>query len=177
MTDEFETTVRVGPEARMVRLLDDSLGYLLAILIFAMMILTFVDVVGRQVFDSPVPAGFEITELMVGYTIYLGLPLICARSEHISIGLFEHLFKGAIKRIQGVVLNVLLGVLTLIWTRELWIHAAKLDQHNEILMFLKIERAPFIYVMCAFTLLAAVIFFFLAWVRLREPGNTPQGGG
>jgi TRAP-type C4-dicarboxylate transport system permease small subunit len=177
MTDEFGATVRVGLEARMVRLLDHTLGYLLAILVFVMMILTFVDVVGRQVFDSPVPAGFEITELMVGYTIYLGLPLICARREHITIGLFEHLFKGDFQRIQGVVLNVLFGVLTLIWTRELWVHADKLAQHNEILMFLKIERAPFIFVMCGFTLLAAVIFFILAWIRLREPQNAPQGSG
>lgn len=177
MSDELTTTARVGPEAHMVRLLDQTLGYLLAVLIFVMMTLTFVDVVGRQIFNSPVPAGFEITELMVGYTIYLGLPLICARREHITIGLFEHLFKGEIRRIQGVVLNVLFGVLTLIWTRELWIHAGKLAQHNEILMFLKVERAPFIYVMCGFTLMAAAIFFILAWVKLREPTGPAQGDG
>lgn len=177
MPDNLTTALGVGLEARIVRLLDLSLGYLLAILIFAMMVLTFVDVVGRQVFDAPVPAGFEITELLVGYTIYLGLPLICARQEHITIGLFENMFTGIVRRIQGVVLNVLFGVLTLIWTHELWIHAGKLAQHNEILMFLKVPRAPFIYVMCGFTLLAAAIFFLLAWARLREPTGIARDGG
>jgi TRAP-type C4-dicarboxylate transport system permease small subunit len=177
MSDDVNSVVRVGLEARMVSLLDLSLGYLLAVLVFVMMCLTFVDVVGRQIFDSPVPAGFEITELMVGYTIYLGFPLICARREHITIGLFEKFFTGIVRRIQGVVLNVLFGVLTLIWTRELWIHSGKLAQHKEILMFLKIERAPFIYVMCGFTLLAAAIFFILAWVRLREPADVTKDGG
>lgn len=161
----------------MVRLLDVTLGYLLAILIFVMMVLTFVDVVGRQVFDAPVPAGFEITELLVGYTIYLGLPLICARREHITIGLFENLFTDRVRHIQGVVLNVLFGGLTLIWTHELWIHAGKLAQHNEILMFLKIPRAPFIYVMCGFTLLAAAVFFTLAWARLRDTTGVTRDGG
>ena len=146
MSDDLTAAMGVGLEARIVRVLDLTLGYLLAVLIFGMMALTFVDVVGRQVFDAPVPAGFEITELLVGYTIYLGLPLICARQEHITIGLCENLFSEFVQRIQGVVLNVLFGVLTLIWTRELWIHAGKLAQHNEILMFLKVPRAPFIFV-------------------------------
>lgn len=177
MSDDLTTTAGVDLEARMVRLLDHTLGYLLAVLIFVMMILTFVDVVGRQFFDAPVPAGFEITELLVGYTIYLGLPLICARREHITIGLFENLFTGIMRRVQGVVLNVLFGGLTLLWTYELWIHAGKLAQHNEILMFLKIPRAPFIYVMCGFTLLAAAIFFIFAWARFREPAGAARESG
>ena len=45
MSDDLTTTAGVGLEARMVRLLDLTLGYLLAVLIFVMMILTFVDVV------------------------------------------------------------------------------------------------------------------------------------
>ncbi len=158
----------------MARLLDRTLGYLLAALIFVMMVLTFVDVVGRQAFNSPVPAGFEITELLMGYTIYLGLPLICARREHITIGLLDNLFKGTARRIQGAVLNGLFGVLTLIWTREVWIHANKLASHHEILMFLKIPIAPFIYALCAFTLLAAMVFFVLAWVRARGAPPPPR---
>jgi len=176
MSNDFTTTAGVGLEAHMKRLLDLTLGYLLAVLIFFMMILTTVDVVGRQFFDAPVPAGFEITELLVGYTIYLGLPLICARREHITIGLFENLFTDRVRRIQGVLLNVLFGGLTLIWTHELWIHAGKLAKHNEILMFMKVPRAPFIYVMCGFTLLAAAVFFILAWARMRDAaGVTPDG--
>ena len=161
----------------MARLLDRTLGYLLAALVFVMMVLTFIDVVGRQVFNYPVPAGFEITELLMGYTVYLGLPLVCARQEHITIGVLDHLYKGVARRIQGAVLNGLFGVLTLIWTRELWIHAGKLASHNEILMFLKIPVAPFVYGMCVFTLLAAAVFFVLAWARSREAPPTPQVDG
>ena len=161
----------------MVRLLDRSLGYLLAALVFVMMVLTFVDVVGRQAFNYPVPAGFEITELLMGYTVYIGLPLVCARQEHITIGLLDHLYKGVARRIQGVVLNGLFGVLTLIWTRELWIHAGKLASHNEILMFLKAPVAPFVYCMCVFTLLATAVFFTLAWTRFRGAPPRPSSDG
>jgi len=177
MSDDVVTSAAEELEARMARFLDRTLGYLLAGLVFVMMVLTFVDVVGRQAFNAPVPAGFEVTELLMGYTVYLGLPLVCARQEHITIGLLDHLFKGAARRIQGVVLNGLFGVLTLIWTREVWIHANKLASHNEILMFMKIPVAPFVYGMCLFTLLAAAVFFVLAWVRARgAPPATPVDG-
>ena len=177
MLDDVGTAAGEDLEARMARLLDRTLGYLLAAFVFVMMVLTFVDVVGRQAFNYPVPAGFEITELLMGYTVYLGLPLVCARHEHITISVLDHLYKGVARRVQGVVLNSLFGVLTLIWTRELWIHAGKLASHNEILMFLKIPVAPFIYGMCVFTLLAAAVFFVLAWTRARQALAPPQVDG
>ena len=177
MSDDVDTPAAVDLEARMARLLDRTLGYLLAALVFVIMILTFVDVVGRQAFNYPVPAGFEITELLMGYTVYLGLPLVCARQEHITINVLDHLYKGAARRIQGVALNSLFGVLSLIWTREVWIHADKLAGHNEILMFLKIPVAPFVYGMCVFTLLAAAVFFVLAWGRARQALPMPQADG
>ena len=95
-------------EDRLVRLLDQTLGMVLAVLVFAMMVLTFLDVLGRQALNSPVPAAFEITEVMMGFTVYLGLPVISARREHLTIGLLDYLFTGAVRRIQGVVLNLLI---------------------------------------------------------------------
>ena len=177
MSNGADTAVGDCMEARVARLLDHTLGYLLAALVFIMMLLTFVDVVGRQGFDAPVPAGFEITEILMGFTVYLGLPLVCARREHITIGLLDHLFKGKVRRVQGIVLNTLFGVLTLVWTRELWVHAGKLAAQSEILMFLKIPIAPFVYGMCALTLLSAVIFFILAWSKPSErPVVAPSDG-
>ena len=101
-------------EDRLVRLLDQTLGMVLAVLVFAMMVLTFLDVLGRQALNSPVPAAFEITEVMMGFTVYLGLPVISARREHLTIGLLDYLFTGAVRRIQGVVLNLLMGA-SLVW--------------------------------------------------------------
>jgi TRAP-type C4-dicarboxylate transport system permease small subunit len=177
MPDELKTPAAVDPEARMARLLDLSLGYLLAALVLVMMLLTFVDVVGRQGFNAPVPAGFEVTELLMGFTVYLGLPLVCARGEHITIGLLDNLFRGHARRIQGIVLNLLCCLMTLVWTRELWIHAGKIAADEEVLMFLKIGKAQFIYAMFGLTLLAAAVFLVLAWTRFRTPLHTPGNGG
>ena len=167
-----------GPtfEDRLARLLDLSLGMVLAVLVFAMMLLTFFDVVGRQGFNAPVPAAFEITELMMGFTVYLGLPVVSARREHLTIGLLDHLFTGAVKRVQAVVLNLLVGGVCMVWAREVWIQADALADQNELMMFLQIRIAPFVYAMSALTVVAALIFLALALRAVRAPPAPPRQG-
>jgi len=158
----------------LVKALDMSLGIVLAILIFAMMILTFLDVLGRQGFNAPVPAAFELTELMMGFTVYLGLPVISARREHLSIGLLDYLFTGKVRRIQGFVLNLLVGACCVFWAREVWIQGDALVAQNELKMFLQVQIAPFVYVMSVLTVVAAAIFFVLAARALWTPPPPPK---
>ncbi len=166
-----------GLERRLAHCLDVTLGGLLAVLVFAMMALTFVDVFGRQAFNAPVPAGFEVTEVMMGFTVYLGLPIVCARQDHITIGLLDRLFSGPARRIQKFLVNLLAGALSLFWTREMWIQAEALDQANELMMFLQIETGVFVYGMAVLTLMAAAILLFLAVIALAGPGEGHGRGG
>ena len=44
-----------------------------------MMLLTFVDVVARYLFNRPIRGAFEVTELMLLVLIFAGLPLVSSR--------------------------------------------------------------------------------------------------
>jgi TRAP-type C4-dicarboxylate transport system permease small subunit len=156
-----------GAEARMARLFDRTLGAVLSLLVFIMMGLTFVDVFGRLAFNSPLPGGYEITQMAVGLVVYLGLPVVSARREHITIGLIEHLFPRGFRRVQHAVINLVLGLMTVAWGREVWTQAATLDVRNELFMNLQIKVAPVVYVMGGLTFLAAAAFLVLAWCHLR----------
>ncbi|MFK5977916.1 MAG: TRAP transporter small permease [Rhizobiaceae bacterium] len=57
-----------------------------AFLLFVMA-MTFVDVVGRYVFNSPLIFGVELTEQAMGLIILLGLALTTFRRGHISVDL------------------------------------------------------------------------------------------
>ena len=175
MPGEFGPRTGIAFEDRLARGLDATLGVVLAVLVFAMMALAFIDVLGRQTIDRPIPAGFEVTELMMAFTVYLGLPVVCARREHITIGLLDRLFKGRIKRAQHCVLNLLMGGLSAVWAREVWIQADALAAANELLMFLQIRTSIFVYAMSLLTAAAAAIFLALAWQVLRAPRGDAQG--
>jgi hypothetical protein len=60
------------------RWLRRGLGGLASALLFFMMALTFVDVVGRYLFNTPVYGGFEMTEVALATLIFAGLPLVTA---------------------------------------------------------------------------------------------------
>jgi Na+-translocating ferredoxin:NAD+ oxidoreductase RnfD subunit len=104
---------------------------------------------------------------------YIGLPVVCARREHITIGILDKLFRGAVKRIQQTIINLLLGILTLIWAREVWIQADALAASGELLMFLRLPVAPAVYVMGVLTFLAAGTLFALAWFVARGDISAP----
>lgn len=51
--------------------------------------LTFVDVLGRRLFNTPVFGATDITEHLMAVIIFAGLPLLTARRGHLSIDLFD----------------------------------------------------------------------------------------
>lgn len=57
--------------------------------IFVMMVLTFIDVIGRYVFHEPIFGGTEIISAILALTIFSGLGVINARDDHITVELFE----------------------------------------------------------------------------------------
>jgi TRAP-type transport system small permease protein len=159
----------------LTRILDRTLGLVVAAIMFFMMVLTFVDVVGRQAFDSPVSGGGELTEIALGFVVYIGLPLVCLRREHITIGLMAGVLKGRVRQAQHILLNLLFAGVTFVWARQVWIQGESLSAANNELMFLKVSIAPFVFVMSGFAFFAMVIFLFLAWCYLR--GAEPKTGG
>lgn len=64
-----------------------------SVVLFIMMVLTFVDVIGRYVFHKPIFGGTEIISALLALTIFAGLGVINARDDHIVVELFEDRFQ------------------------------------------------------------------------------------
>jgi TRAP-type C4-dicarboxylate transport system permease small subunit len=143
-----------------------ALAATLAAMVFLLMLITLVDVLGRNLFNLPLPASFEITRLTLGMMVFVALPLISANDEHVTIGLFNGLFRGRAAHRKQFVVSLFVAFLCAVWARELWVQAAALAQQNEVMMFLKIRLAPFVYAMSVLTLLTALIHLVQAWLKL-----------
>ncbi|HTQ77596.1 MAG TPA: TRAP transporter small permease [Burkholderiales bacterium] len=68
-----------------------ALGVIAAAALFAMMLLTFVDVIGRYGFHHSIFGAAEIVECLMMVSVFAGLAFITARNEHISVTLLEPL--------------------------------------------------------------------------------------
>ncbi len=78
-----------GAARRILKKTITTLETISCVVIFIMMILTFIDVIGRYVFHSPIFGGTEIISALLALTIFSGLGVINARDDHIVVELFE----------------------------------------------------------------------------------------
>jgi TRAP-type transport system small permease protein len=61
----------------------------LVIMLSAMVLLTFTDVVGRRLFNTPVFGANDITEHLMAIIVFAGLPLLTLQRGHLSIDLLD----------------------------------------------------------------------------------------
>jgi TRAP-type transport system small permease protein len=76
-------------------------------ILFIMMLLTFVDVTGRYIFNSPLPALHEIISFMMPGLIFCILPLVCSKEEHVTIDLLDAFVPKRVKRLQAIFVNLI----------------------------------------------------------------------
>ena len=141
------------------RVVAPALGALAALVLFAMMTLTCVDVIGRYFFSRPIFGGFELTEMMLAAMIFLGLPLVTLRNEHITVDVLDPVTPDWLFRVQHIVACAI-GMLStgyLAW--RLWMRATTLYTAGETTAQLKIKLGYLAYSMSLLMALTAVALF------------------
>lgn len=156
---------------RVVYLTTRLLGLVGAILMFSMMALTFVDVWGRYIFDSPVPGGFEVTELMMATLIFAGLPLITLHDEHITVDLFEQFFPKSLLRWRDALIGVLCTVMLAVLSYRMWLKAEEQVEYGDRTAALYIPVAPVTYFMAVAAALSCVLLMILTWAKITNHRN------
>jgi len=156
-----ETAASPGRHERVRAALVTALGFVAAIVLFILMMLTTVDVIGRYVFNRPVAGAFEITEMMLAALIYCGLPLVSQRREHIVIDTFDRFMSRGVRRALDMAAEVLcsatlFGLAWLVFRR-----AVRVLAYGDTTTVLKLPQAPVVYLMAAMLLATAVIHLAL----------------
>lgn len=78
-----------GPIGRSQRRLVKFLEYVGAVILAGIMVLTIVDVVARYLFQNPIAASFEVTEMAMQIMIYLCMAVAVASNDHIRVTLID----------------------------------------------------------------------------------------
>lgn len=140
-----------------------------AILMFAIMALTVVDVVGRYGFNAPVKGSIEAIELMLGVLIYTAIPLACARAEHIRIDLLDYLLGERARRIQRLVGDAATAIVMAFLAWRLYERGAQFAQFRDTSSHLGVPLAPVAWTMAALAALTVVVVLrdFLNALRVR----------
>ncbi len=162
---------------RVVNLATRMLGVVGAVLLFLMMTLTFVDVWGRYIFNSPIPGGFEVTELMMATLIFAGLPLVTQHDEHITVDLIDHFFPKSMLRWRDVLVGVLSTVMVAVLSYRMWLKAMEQVDYGDRTAALYIPVAPVTFFMSITTALTCLLLMILTWARFTGRRDSDAKSG
>jgi TRAP-type C4-dicarboxylate transport system permease small subunit len=142
-----------------------------ALALFAMMLLTFADVMARKFLPSSIIGAVELTELLMLVMIYFALPLASFAGEHIAFDLFDRLLPAAWLRWQhrlahGLTALVFGGAAWLVWER-----AQRTARMGDMTSALEIRLAPYHYLAAALLGLTAAAHAWLSWKAIAGMGK------
>ena len=125
-----------------------------------MMLLTFVDVVARYVFNRPLRGAFEITELMLVVLIFAGLPLVSYADEHVTMDFIDRMLGGRARGLLERAVHAACAAIMLLLTWLVWLKADRIWAYRDATDVLRIVYGPFVYFMAVMIGLAGLIHLY-----------------
>jgi TRAP-type C4-dicarboxylate transport system permease small subunit len=150
---------------RWKRRADALLGVVASAILFAMMLLTVVDVVARYVFNRPLRGAFEVTELMLLVLIFAGLPLVSFADEHAVMDFIDRVLGPRSQRRLERFVQLLNGAFMFLLTWLVWLKANRIWGYRDTTDVLRIVYGPFVYFMAVTLALAGVIHLYKTFER------------
>ena len=146
------------PSGRFTRLLEAGSAVLLVVL----MAIVFIDVLGRNLFNRPLPWGTEVLEVVLASMVFLIYPVLAAQSGHITVDLIQ--VRPSLQRVQralaALVGAIVFGVIAWCVARQ----AVRSAGYGDASAMLGIPTAWVLGGMSVFSVLT-VIAFLLAMVK------------
>jgi TRAP-type C4-dicarboxylate transport system permease small subunit len=150
-----------------------TLALISCLILFMMMALTFVDVGGRYLFNSPLPALAEIISFMMAGLVFGALPMVCFYEGHVTIDLFDSFVPRRLKRWQGVAVNVVSAAAMVFIAWRLWDKSMDHLTYGQATDELLLPLWPFSMGMAILSVVAAIAQFAAAGAYLIGVRDDP----
>ena len=124
--------------------------------LLALMVIVFVDVTGRSLFNHPLPWGTELLEVLLATMVFVLYPVLALRGEHILVDLVPvpRSLRSAQRVLAGTVGALLFAVIAYCCARQ----ALRSASYGDASAILGIPTAWVLWGMALFSALSALVF-------------------
>ncbi len=122
-------------------------GVVTAVALFAIMMLTLVDVAGRKLLSESVPGSLEVTELLLVVVIFSGLPLVALAGEHVVFDSFDAWLPAGVKRVQQAVIELLCAAALAALAWLMWTKGSQMTEYGDTTAQLRLPLGIFVHLM------------------------------
>ncbi len=135
------------------------------------MAVTFVGVVMRYGFRSPLMGGFEMIEIGMGLIVFTALPLMVRNRGNISVTVLSDKFPPSLARATSVLSDLVGCALTGFIAWRVWLQGERLLTYNEVTMELRVPKGLIAQGMALFLAATALAFLICALEARRRPSS------
>lgn len=129
----------------MFRRLERAAGIFASVLLFALMLITFVDVIGRNFLNRPLTGAPELTQIFLATMVLLMLPSVSWQQDHIAVDLVDMLKSRVLRVVQQVFTAVIGAVLFGVIGWRLWGLGERAGRFHDATVSLQIPLEPIFY--------------------------------
>ncbi|NYT68444.1 TRAP transporter small permease [Pusillimonas noertemannii] len=162
-------------EGRGARRLTLVMGVLGGAALMALMLVTVVDVVGRNIIDVTVIGAYELSELAVGLIVAAGLPLVALRSDHVHIDMALPLLKGWLRSLQQPVALFATALAEGIVAWQVWVQAELATDTQRTTSMLHLPVSPVLYITAILFGVSALLTTVHALRKIAARGEASEG--
>ena len=147
--------------------------------LFAMMLLTFADVIGRKLLGNSIVGAVELTELCMLVMIFLALPLASLAGEHIVFDLLDRYLPARVLHLQMALAHAVSAVIFGGAAWLVWVRSVRTYSMGDVTARLEIGLGPFHQMVAAMLLITALVHVALIvreWRHRADPAQVTFGG-
>ena len=164
------------PTLYILNILDKCLMMIIAVVMFSMMAVTFIDVTGRYVFNTPIPGGFELIQFLMPLAMFGALPVITRLEEHIVISVLEGVLGSRGVWIQRFLVLIGCAVVNTGISYVMWLQGVEFIESQQMSGFLEWSFAPPAFIISGLSAVTVVIIISMLVLHLFWPSDQLIGG-
>jgi len=148
--------------------------WLAAFVLFALMTMTFFDVLLRSIFNNPIESATEMTRFFMAIIVFASLPIVSWKGSHIIVDLMDPLFNRVMARIRDIVIDLSCGILLFWPAKRVWELAERSRDFGDVTEYLGFPQYIIGWFIAFFTFATAVVFVLRGIARIVAPHKVPN---
>jgi len=163
-------------ESSFVSKVTEFLSYIAALSLFSLMALVFISVFFRYILNEPLLFAEDVMAILLGVTIFTGVPSVTLNRRHISVDLLTTPIKKRpmLNRIRLVIIDVGVIAMTYFMAYLMFQQATRYYQRDTISNTMEWPLYPSVFLFVVLILIGGLLFTHRAY---RDKGKIKGHGG
>ncbi|ENM5746129.1 TRAP transporter small permease [Vibrio mimicus] len=153
---------------RFSKAIERGLGSLAALSLFLMMVVTFIDVMSRNILNAPILGATEMIEVLLAIMVFMAFPLVSWQEENICVDLLDNYFPNKWISLRQIIINLICACSLILVAITNWKLAERSLEYEEVTEILELPLGYVTYLISITGFIGGALTLFNAIRYAKE---------